>query len=311
MSKPIVVIKNLHKRLGGKTIIQNLNFEVYPGEIFGFLGPNGAGKTTAIRMMVGLLKIDAGDILIKNHSIKSDFKKAISFVGGIVESPDMYKFLSGWKNLIHYSRMHKCEISKEKITDIVKLVGLEDAIHRKVKHYSLGMRQRLGIAQSLLHDPSLLILDEPTNGLDPAGIREIRTYLRKLVNEKNISVIVSSHILSEMELMCDRIGIIKDGKSLGIQPVNEIIKRDIVEVYMDIDDPTKANNILSNSLSTKIKDNSIFFDIHYDDIPSVIELLVTNKMKIYSVRTNSKSLEEKFIEITGGDNIVKSNKFNP
>lgn len=180
---PIVQIENLTKRIKGRTIIDSISFQVHKGEVFGFLGPNGAGKTTTIRMMVGLMNITSGDIKIAGYSIQSHFEKAVRSIGAIVENPEMYKFLSGYQNLRQYARMAN-NVTDEKIDEIVELVGLTDRIHDKVKTYSLGMRQRLGLAQSLLHDPEVLILDEPTNGLDPAGIREIRDYLRLLAKEK-------------------------------------------------------------------------------------------------------------------------------
>ncbi len=176
-SEPVVRLKNVTKRIGKKTIIDDLTFDVPQGEIFGFLGPNGAGKTTTIRMMVGLMSITQGDIWIQGKSIHSQFKQAIRHVGAIVENPELYKYLSGYRNLIHYARMTP-GVSKQRIDEVVQLVRLEERIHDKVGTYSLGMRQRLGVAQALLHRPSLLILDEPTNGLDPAGIRELRDYLR-------------------------------------------------------------------------------------------------------------------------------------
>ncbi len=208
----IVVLKDVTKVIKGRKIIDNISFEVNKGEVFGFLGPNGAGKTTTIRMIVGLMGITSGDITIAGSSIKTKFEDAVRHVGAIVENPEMYKFLTGYQNLMHFARMSK-GITKEKIDEVVELVGLTSRINDKVKTYSLGMRQRLGVAQCLLHDPDVLILDEPTNGLDPAGIREIRDYIRLLAREKKMAVIVSSHMLSEMEMMCDRIGIIQDGRS--------------------------------------------------------------------------------------------------
>lgn len=206
--KTIAQLQNVTKVIKGKKIIDSLSFEVNEGEVFGFLGPNGAGKTTTIRMIVGLMKITEGDVLISGKSIQKDFAEAINEVGAIVENPELYKFLSGYQNLKHFARMHK-GITEERIKEVVELVGLTSRINDKVKTYSLGMRQRLGIAQCLLHKPKLLILDEPTNGLDPAGIREIRAYIRKLAAEEGMAVIVSSHLLSEMEMMCDRIAILR------------------------------------------------------------------------------------------------------
>src|SRR5690606_36103405 len=186
------------------------------GEVFGLLGPNGAGKTTSIRMMVGLMKLSEGQIRICGKNVQTHFEEAMLNVGAIVENPEMYKYMSGYDNLIHYARMMS-NITKQRINEVIGLVGLEARIHDKVKTYSLGMRQRLGVAQALLHKPKLLILDEPTNGLDPAGIRELRDYLRQLAKDEQIAVIVSSHLLSEMELMCDRVAIIQNGKLLDMK----------------------------------------------------------------------------------------------
>ena len=183
MTKPIVEIKNLSKTIKGKQIIKNLNLEFYPGQITGFLGPNGAGKTTTIRMMTGLMYPSKGEVIINGQSLASNFEEAISNVGVIVENPEMYKYMSGYKNLQHFARMHK-GVTKERIDEVVAQVGLQNRIHEKVKTYSLGMRQRLGLAQAMLHRPKFLILDEPTNGLDPAGIREYRMYLRKIAEEE-------------------------------------------------------------------------------------------------------------------------------
>lgn len=179
-NEPIVSLRNVTKRIGGKAIIDKLSFDVPRGEIFGFLGPNGAGKTTTIRMMVGLMSITEGEIFIDGNNTKTDFEKAIRHVGAIVENPELYKYLSGYNNLVHYARMIP-GITKHRIDEVVKLVKLENRINDKVSKYSLGMRQRLGVAQAILHKPSLLILDEPTNGLDPAGIRELRDYRKSVV----------------------------------------------------------------------------------------------------------------------------------
>lgn len=170
----VLELQQVKKTIKGRTIIHDLSFSVRAGEVFGFLSTNGAGKTTTIRMMVGLMKLSQGDIVICGESITKNYAKAVRHVGAIVENPELYKFLSGYKNLQQYARMVK-GVTKEKIDEVIELVGLQDRIHDKVKTYSLGMRQRLGLAQSLLHNPKVLILDEPTNGLDPAGIREIRT----------------------------------------------------------------------------------------------------------------------------------------
>lgn len=236
---PVVQLKNAIKRIGNKNIVENLSFDVPAGEVFGFLGPNGAGKTTTIRMMVGLIRISQGDISIKGHSITKDFSKAIRNVGAIVENPDLYKYLTGYQNLKHYARMVS-GISKARINEMVEIVGLKDRIHDKVKTYSLGMRQRLGIAQALLHRPPLLVLDEPANGLDPAGIHELRNYLKRLAHEEGVAVFVSSHLLSEMELMCDRVGVLQNGKLVNIQSIKNFVNKDGVSRICVTVDPEQT-----------------------------------------------------------------------
>ncbi|EZP76413.1 ABC transporter [Parageobacillus genomosp. 1] len=302
---PLLQLKNVRKDIGKKTIIHDLSLEVFPGEVFGFLGPNGAGKTTTIRMIVGLMGITRGEVLINGISIQKDFEKAIQHVGAIVENPEMYKFLTGYQNLLHYARMAK-GVTKERIDEVVKLVGLEKRIHDKVKTYSLGMRQRLGLAQALLHRPSLLILDEPTNGLDPAGIREIRDYLRKLAKEEGLGIIVSSHLLSEMEMMCDRFAIIQHGRLVGIESVQELSKQ-AQKVLLTVEPVEQALTVIKNiypHMNITPAKQGIEVSLDYEEIPSLNAALVSENIKVYGIQVLTKSLEERFLEMTGGNEIV-------
>jgi len=302
----VVQIRNLTKRIGNKTLIDGLTFDVPKGEVFGFLGPNGAGKTTTIRMMVGLMSITEGEILIEGHSVSKNFEKAIAHVGAIVENPEMYKFLSGYQNLIHFARMVP-GVTKERIDELVKLVGLENRIHDKVKRYSLGMRQRLGVAQALLHKPSVLILDEPTNGLDPAGIRELRDYLRKLAQEEGIAVIVSSHLLSEMELMCDRIAIIQNGKLVDVRRLKELVTEvEQQTVFFEVNDPEKAKEALQGHVAggIMVRSEGLEINVSREQIPGINQLLVQAGIMVYGIKPATKSLEDKFLEMTRGAQIV-------
>ncbi|WP_280770798.1 ABC transporter ATP-binding protein [Salipaludibacillus daqingensis] len=302
--QPIIQIKNLKKQIGKTTIIHGISLDLYPGEVFGFLGPNGAGKTTTIRMMVGLMNITEGEVLINGYSVEKNFEKAIAYVGGIIENPEMYKYLTGYDNLIHYSRMIP-KIKIERIEEIVKLVGLEKRIHEKVKTYSLGMRQRLGLAQALLHSPSVLILDEPTNGLDPAGIREIRTYIRKLAVEENITVFVSSHLLSEMQLMCDRIGIIHHGKLISVETVKNMLEdNQHLSVNFTVSPLKEALSYVKKTnpkIKAEIIDHRLIIYTSEDQITTFAKLFVNNGFSLTGIHGEQKSLEEKFIQITGGD----------
>ncbi|MDQ0975725.1 ABC-2 type transport system ATP-binding protein [Neobacillus niacini] len=296
----IVVIKDVTKVIKGRTIIDNISFEVNKGEVFGFLGPNGAGKTTTIRMIVGLIDITSGDIMIGGKSIKTSFEDAVRHVGAIVENPEMYKFLSGYQNLIHYARMVK-GVTKEKIEETVKLVGLSDRIHDKVKTYSLGMRQRLGLAQCLLHDPKVLILDEPTNGLDPAGIREIRDYIRLLAREKNMAVIVSSHILSEMEMMCDRIGIIQNGQLIDVQLVQEFVHSSSASFEFEVIPSEKAVTLVKSNfpnIPVTPSRNGITLELTKEDVPSMVKKFVEEDIQVFGIKEVSKTLEDRFLEVT-------------
>lgn len=297
----VVSLTNVTKKIKNKTIIDGISFDVYAGEVFGFLGPNGAGKTTTIRMLVGLMNITSGDIHIGGHSVKTNFEDAVKHVGAIVENPEMYKFMSGYDNLKHYARMTG-GVTKERMDEVVELAGLTERIKEKVKTYSLGMRQRLGLAQALLHRPKVLILDEPTNGLDPAGIREIRDYLKKLAREEKMAVIVSSHLLSEMEMMCDRIGIIQNGKMIDVQNVREIMKEEKQSYQIHAKPLQKAFDLLKASFieaDINLTSQNIQLDGSKADIPKVIKKLIENEIDIYEISPVNKSLEDKFLEITG------------
>jgi ABC-2 type transport system ATP-binding protein len=303
-TKPIVQLQNISKTIGGKQLIQQLNIDLYPGQITGFLGPNGAGKTTTIRMMTGLMHPTEGNVIIDGLSLKENYEEAISKVGVIVENPEMYKFMTGYKNLLHFARMHK-NVTKERIEEVVKQVGLEKRIHEKVSTYSLGMRQRLGLAQALLHRPKFLILDEPTNGLDPAGIREFRMYLRKIAAEDGVSVFVSSHLLSEIELMCDRVAVIQNGKLIDIRDIN-------VETssfyYIEATPNNQAAELLQKLDYNFVPENNGYVvEIKKDDIPKLISQFVNEGIQLFAVQPHQKTLEDQFLEMTGGGQIAESN----
>ena len=306
MTGTAMELTGLRKKIGSKEIIKGLDFEIHKGEVFGFLGPNGAGKTTTIRMMVGLMGITDGDVRIIGKSVKSDFKDAIREVGAIVENPEMYPFMTGMQNLKHFARMSP-GVTKERISQVIKLVGLENAIKTKVGRYSLGMRQRLGIAQALLHEPSVLILDEPTNGLDPAGIREIRKYIRRLADEENVAVIISSHLLSEIELMCDRIGVIKNGELIGIQSVHEQQAEEdpVREVRLEADPADSAVQVLKTHHGIEAADDAGFltFSAKKSLMPSIVTSLVSADVLVYRVEVSSASLEDKFFDLIG-ENVI-------
>ncbi|WP_054752348.1 ABC transporter ATP-binding protein [Piscibacillus salipiscarius] len=289
--------------MGKKEIIKGLDLTINQGEVYGFIGPNGAGKTTTIRMVVGLMKLSGGDIKILGKSIQSEYKEAAKNIGAIVENPELYPFMTGWQNLMHYARMYE-GITKERIKEVVSLVGLEKVINDKVGKYSLGMRQRLGVAQAILHKPALLILDEPTNGLDPAGIREIRDYIRDLAVKDNVAVMISSHLLSEIELMCDRIGIIQQGEIIQERSVrgDDEAEDAGLKVILDVEQSVQAEEILKESgLTVEKESDKLIVELNRKDIPNVVKQLIENEILVYGVTPVKATLEDQFLELTGGN----------
>lgn len=297
--KNILEIKNVSKKIGKKQILKDITLEVKQGEIFGFVGPNGAGKTTLIKTMLGLYKQDSGSITINGFNIKTEFEKAMENIGAIIENPEMYDYLSGKDNLKIYKMIGN--VSDEALEEIIKTVKLENRINNRVKTYSLGMRQRLGLAQALISNPKLLILDEPTNGLDPIGIKELRELLKKISKEKNISVFVSSHILSEIELMCDRIAIIDGGSLIEIKDLKDK-KQDVKDkVLFEVSDSKLASKYLNKqNYKNEILDNYIVLEIKKEEIPNINKLLVSNNINVFEIKKVKKTLEDEFIEKTKG-----------
>lgn len=294
----ILKIKNLNKSFGKKKILKNVSFNVNEGDILGFIGPNGAGKTTTIKMILGLQSINSGTVTINGYDIKKNFEKAIEKVGTIVENPDLYMYLSGYDNLKLISNLYK-NVDKKRIDEVIKIVKLETRINDKVSKYSLGMRQRLGIAQALLHKPNLLILDEPTNGLDPEGIKELRDIIKRLATKEKVGVVISSHNLSELESFCNKIVIIKNGE---IVETNELKKvKNIEESYIfEVDEISKISKILEEKIE-KINDNSFKIHINKESIPEIIKKLIENDIKIYTIKEEEISLEDAFLKRTGGN----------
>ncbi|MBQ3214076.1 MAG: ABC transporter ATP-binding protein [Clostridia bacterium] len=299
LSEVVLRVKNLTKKFGNRVAVDNISFDVFEGEIFGFLGPNGAGKTTAIKMITGLSKPDSGNVLICGKSIKTQFEKAILNVGGIIENPEMYKNLSGLENLKYFAGLYK-NVDKKRIDEVVEIVGLSDRIKDKVRTYSLGMKQRLGIAQALLHRPKLLILDEPTNGLDPSGVIEMRRFLKKTAIDEGIGIVISSHNLSEMELMCDSIGIINSGRLEKIRAIDQLKEyNENQQVYLKVNFPNFAGKLIMSNFNPEkisiIKD-TLTINISHDKIPEITSLLVSNGIAVYSATAVVKTLEDVFLD---------------
>jgi ABC-2 type transport system ATP-binding protein len=297
-------VSNASKSFGRKKVIDNVSFEIYPGEVFGFLGPNGAGKTTMIKMIMGFLSMDEGSVEIGGFDKDKHYEKAMSSIGGIVENPEMYKDMTGRQNLQMYARLQN-NISKARVDEVLSIVGMQDRANDKVKKYSLGMKQRIGVAQAMVHNPRVLILDEPTNGLDPAGIHELRDILTKLAHEEQVAVMVSSHLLSEMQMMCDRVGIIDKGRLIDIKTMEDLrnLSGGPSTQRIKTTRPQEAIEILKNVGFDKIvgtSDSEFDLQIENKDIPQMIKALVEGGIDIYGVSLLESTLEEAFLRITGG-----------
>lgn len=300
----VLSIVNLNKSFGNRAVIKNISFEVNAGEVFGFLGPNGAGKTTTIKMVTGFLFPDSGDIFICGTSLRTEYEKAMSFLGGIVENPEMYNYLNARQNLRMYAALHG-NIPERRVDEVLSLVGMEQRASEKVKKYSLGMKQRVGLAMALIHKPRLLILDEPTNGLDPAGIHELRDVLKELAHKENVGILVSSHMLSEMQLMCDRVAIINEGVILGIEKTDDLVNRTYGDPVFQfiVADAASAVGALDDFYKPRVKitsDNTFEIVLGQEKIPGLVYALVSGGAQIYGVAKKTVSLESAYMDITGG-----------
>jgi ABC-2 type transport system ATP-binding protein len=298
----VLEVKDVKKHLGKREIIKGISFSVKEGEIFGFLGPNGAGKTTTIRMLVGLIEPTEGSISIMGHNIKSERELALEKVGAVVESPELYGYISGIENLMQIARNRK--VPKSDVDEIVELVGLKDRIGDTVRKYSLGMKQRLGLAAALLTKPKLLILDEPTNGLDPSGILDFRDIVKKIARETKTSVFVSSHILGEVQQLCDTVAFINGGIIKSVESVkSDIEKEDIETIALTVREEEACLEVLKSLDYIKNVTNmeNIFnLKIQKGYLPELIFKLSENKIHIEEAYKKHQELEERYMELVEG-----------
>lgn len=289
----ILECQNLCKSFGKKQILKDVSFEIDEKDILAFIGPNGSGKTTTIKLILGLQNIDSGSVKINGYDVEKDFVKSIEKVGAIVENPDTYMYLSGWQNLKLVANLYK-GVTDDDLKTIVKTVGLENRIHDKVSKYSLGMRQRLGIARALINKPNLLVLDEPTNGLDPEGIKDLRILLKRLAKE-GMGILISSHNLAELESFCNKVLIIDNGVILEKSEVKKF--KDNNNKYLFKVDNTK--NIKLDGMYEVTK-TTFCINGEKESIASIIKSLVNEDIKIYEVTLTELTLEEAFLKKTGG-----------
>lgn len=299
MNDVILKCNNIYKKIGKKLILKDISLEVKRGEIVGFIGPNGSGKTTTIKLILGLQKMSKGTIEINGYDIKQDFRNAIKNVGAIVENPDLYMYLSGLENL-KISKEYYHNVSDKRIDEVIKAVELENRIKDKVSKYSLGMKQRLGIAQAILHKPNLLILDEPTNGLDPEGIMKLRKLLRNLVDLEGIGILISSHNLGEIENICNRVCIIKSGKIIEETDITTLKNEILEECYIIENENSYIAQRLIDKKNQIIDKEHIKVFAKKREIPEITKKLENNGITTYTVIKEDISLEEAFLRKIGG-----------
>lgn len=299
----VIEISGLTKRFKDVLAVNELDLKVHKGDVFGFLGPNGAGKSTTIRMILSLISPTAGTIKIFGKHLSKKRKEILTNVGAIVEKPDFYQYLSAYKNLEILAKISGKEVSSGRIMELLDLVGLADRAHSKVKTYSHGMKQRLGIAQALLHDPDLIVLDEPTTGLDPHGMKEIRDLIIQLSREENKTIFLSSHILSEIELVANRMIIINKGSKVVEGEVATLLNSNILKVTVEVEDPESALKILQDTIWQKkiesIKGNNLFLNLEQKEIAALNRYLIENGILVNAL-IPVRSLEDYFLSITSG-----------
>jgi ABC-type multidrug transport system ATPase subunit len=299
-NETIIDVKHLAKSFGSFEAVKDVSFSVQRGDVFGFLGPNGAGKSTTIRCMMSLITPDKGSIELFGKSLQTHRNEILRNIGSIIEKPDFYKYLSAEKNLEIFARISGADVSKKEIQEMLEFVGLSTRGKHKVGGFSHGMKQRLGIAQTLLHKPELIILDEPTTGLDPQGIIEVRNLILRLKNEQNKTILLSSHQLSEIELIANRMVIINQGKSIVEGSVNDLLQAEEIVVKVTVDDSEKAMRCIAQLAYAKnsevISSTEIEVLMKKNEIALFNKHLVLNDVAVFSMEPKRK-LEDYFIKI--------------
>lgn len=300
MANTVLELKNVSKSFGKRKVIDNLSLEVKEGEIYGFLGPNGSGKTTTIKMILRLIDEDSGEIKVSGYDTKKQFEKAMECIGAIVENPDMYRYMTGKDNLKLHARIRN--VDEKRIEEVLEMVELKGRENEKVGKYSLGMKQRLGLALTLLHKPKVLILDEPTNGLDPAGIKKLRDILKEIAHKEGVAVFVSSHILSEMQLMCDKVAVLDNGKIVKTEEIANTEENPTETLEIRVKDKEKAIQILKEKfeIEAKLENNNIEITLSTDKVPIVVKELAMADVEIKAVIPKEHTLEEIFFDATKG-----------
>lgn len=300
--KCLLTTHNLTKKYKNRKAVDNLNITVYEGDVYGFLGPNGAGKSTTIKSIMGLIKPTSGKILINGYDVSKDREKAIEKIGAMIEAPSFYGGLSGYKNLLIMANLYG--VPKKRVDEVLEMVRLTDAANKNVSKYSLGMKQRLGIARAFLNNPNIVILDEPTNGLDPQGMQEIRELIQSLSKKYHVTFFISSHILSEIQAVCNRIGIIEKGRLKVQGYIDELLNTDeeIIEVHTkEKEKTTRLLKTMSTACKIEYFESGIRIKIEKGNFQIVNKILVSNDVNVENLYCKENTLEDYFFDVMKGD----------
>lgn len=303
MKQVVLETVNLRKAFRGKLAVADLNLQVEAGDVYGFLGPNGAGKTTTIKLLLNLIFPDQGHVLLNGYDIRENFKEAIAGVGAIVETPYFYLYLSGRENLLQMARLVP-GLNPGRVDEVLEIVGMAGRAKDKVRTYSLGMKQRLGIALALLNNPQLIILDEPTNGLDPQGMMEVRELISRLATEEKITFFISTHLLHEVEQICNKVGILQQGRLLAQGSVAELLRTEYETVEICTSTPEKVSGLLRDLpfvKATDLSERGLLVQLDKGHSARLNHLLVTGGAMVDYLIPQSQSLEQFFLDLTKGD----------
>jgi len=306
--EPILEVKNVSKVYGTRYVLRNINFNIFAGEIFGFIGPNGAGKSTLMRIITGMSTPTDGDVKICGYSVQQDFEKAIINIGATIENTNLYGYMTAKQNLTYYASLYT-NVSPSRIIETLELVGLKDRMNDPIKDYSLGMRQKIGLAQALLHEPKLLILDEPTNGLDAESVIHLRQILRTLAAERNIAVLLSSHNLSEVEQLCDTIAFVDHGSVIETQTMNKIKKETSessrFKIRLNYPNYSAKMIFLKFNVPVEVVGDSVLVPCEDTLLPKILDALRARDIQVYAINVETKSLEDLYIDIIKSHNHTK------
>lgn len=296
--EPILEVKNLSKKFKSSEVLNNISIKVFKGDIYGFIGPNGAGKTTTIKCILGLLKPTSGKVYIEGINVLENKEDAISNIGAMIDYPSFYTSLSAYKNLLLYANV--LNLDKNRVDEVLDLVKLSENKNKKVCSYSMGMKQRLAVARAFLTKPKIVILDEPTNGLDPGGVKDMRNLIKCLANDNNTTFIYCSHILNEVQNLCNRVAIINKGKILVEDSINNLLDSNKESYHIVSNEKTKLKHVLSNvTLKITDTDNGVNIEIKKGDFKSINKLIVDSNIDFIDISKNNKSLEDYFMKEIG------------